>query len=95
MLRIAGDIAAVRVALYDDQGENGAWEFAPNEARQRWHIFNGTLRSLRAGMNRLRIEARGHGKVWLGAASLMPTEYAAAGGIRTDVRGLSATAASA
>ena len=85
VLRIAGDIAAVHVALYDDAGENGAWEFTPNEARQRWHTFHGELRTRRAGENRLHIGARGQGKVWLGAVSLMPDEYADAGGIRTDV----------
>ncbi len=85
VLRTAGDIAAVRLALHDEQGENGAWEIAPTEARQRWHTFNGDLHSTRAGENRLHIEARGRGKVWLGAVSLMPAEFADAGGIRTDV----------
>jgi alpha-N-arabinofuranosidase len=85
VLRTEGAIDSVVLRLTDPEGENGGWEIELEGPLAHFTTFEGTLHSRRAGSSDFELVARGAGRVWIGAVSLMPAEPASDGGMRSEI----------
>ena len=85
VLRTEGVIDSVALRLRDPAGENGIWELPLASPVHDFTTFEGTLRSVRSGISDFELVAHGHGRIWIGAVSLMPADPASEGGLRSDI----------
>ncbi|MDP6507784.1 MAG: alpha-L-arabinofuranosidase C-terminal domain-containing protein [Chloroflexota bacterium] len=85
VLQIEGAIDSVVLRLSDAAGENGRWNLLPDRPAGDFTTYEGVIRSERAGPSSFELVARGQGRLWVGAVSLMRADAAADGGLRSDI----------